>query len=206
VEYLQAARQLADKYGALLIFDEVQTGVGRTGTLWAYQQYGVVPDVMTLAKGLGGGVPIGACLARGKAAETLKPGDHGSTFAGNPLVTTAANAVLDILADEGLTKNAEKMGRYLTSRLENLARQFPEILGTVRGKGLLLGIEIKPALARSIVKTALTNGLILNATDDNTLRLLPPLTINAQDVDHAIQLLTETLSSAEYASYVAGVF
>jgi predicted acetylornithine/succinylornithine family transaminase len=194
IEYLRTARELADHHGALLIFDEVQTGVGRTGKLWAYQQYGVIPDVMTLAKGLGGGVPIGACLARGAAAETFVPGDHGSTFAGNPLATTAALAVLDILADENLTENARRVGAYLTSRLGELQQKFPALIGGVRGMGLMLGVEVFQSAARKIVAGALDNGLIINATGDDTIRLVPPLTLAEADVDRAIELLEKTLA------------
>ena len=185
-EYLKKARELADKHGALLIFDEVQTGVGRTGRLWAYQNYGVVPDVMTLAKGLGGGVPIGACLARGVAAETLKPGDHGSTFAGNPLATAAANAVLDILADERLCENALLIGQKLWLGFLALGDKFPEVVGAPRGMGLMLGLEIIPPVAREIVKFGLAHGLVLNATDDHTLRFVPPLTLSAFEADEAL--------------------
>ena len=188
-EYLRAARELADEYGALLIFDEVQTGVGRTGSLWAYQRYDVVPDVMTLAKGLGGGMPIGACLARGSAAETLKPGDHGSTFAGNPLAATAANAVLDILADERLIDNVRGVGAYLVQRLADLRERHPGVFGGVRGMGLMLGVEIVPPVAKKVAATALEMGLVINAPNDNTIRLLPPLTISERDADDAIELL-----------------
>ena len=188
-EYLRAARELADEYGALLIFDEVQTGVGRTGSLWAYQRYDVVPDVMTLAKGLGGGMPIGACLARGSAAETLKPGDHGSTFAGNPLAATAANAVLDILADERLIDNVRVVGAYLVQRLADLRERHPGVFGGVRGMGLMLGVEIVPPVAKKVAATALEMGLVINAPNDNTIRLLPPLTISERDADDAIELL-----------------
>ncbi|MBC8101630.1 MAG: acetylornithine transaminase [Cytophagales bacterium] len=191
--YLRAARELADQHGALLIFDEVQTGVGRTGTLWAYQRYGIVPDIMTLAKGLGGGIPIGACLARGAAAETLKPGDHGSTFAGNPLAATAANAVLDILADEHLTDNARRVGAHLITRLAELQGKYPQILGGVRGLGLMLGIEVRNGAARKIVAAALEAGLVLNATGDDTLRLLPPLTLTTAEADEAMARLEKAI-------------
>ena len=204
LDYLQIARELADKYGALLIFDEVQTGVGRTGKLWAYQQFGVIPDVMTLAKGLGGGVPIGACLARGAAAETFVPGDHGSTFAGNPLATTAALAVLDILADENLTENARRVGAYLTARLGELSAKYPDILGGVRGMGLMLGIEVRQSLARTIVAHALEIGLIINATGDDTIRLVPPLTFTEMDTDQAMILLEEAIRAARLTKQADG--
>jgi predicted acetylornithine/succinylornithine family transaminase len=195
-DYLRAARELADRHGALLIFDEVQTGVGRTGSLWAYQRYGVVPDVMTLAKGLGGGVPIGACLARGTAAETLKPGDHGSTFAGNPLAATAANAVLDILADEGLTQNARTVGAHLASELTALRDRFPGVVGGVRGMGLMLGVEMLRPVAKLAVRKALEVGLVANATGDDTIRLLPPLTLTAEQATEGVRLLGEAIGKA----------
>jgi acetylornithine/N-succinyldiaminopimelate aminotransferase len=196
LEFLQAARELADKYGALLIFDEVQTGMGRTGKLWAYQQYGVVPDVITSAKGLGGGVPVGACLARGAAAETLKPGDHGSTFAGNPLATTAANAVLDILADEGLTENARRVGAYLVAKLDEVSERLPELVGGVRGMGLMLGLELHAPIAKATMAMALKSGLVVNAVGDNTIRMLPPLTLTEADVDKGVALLEQAIRQA----------
>jgi acetylornithine/N-succinyldiaminopimelate aminotransferase len=187
-EYLTKARALCDKHKALLIFDEVQTGVGRTGKMWAYQQYGVTPDVMTLAKGLGGGVPIGACLARGTAAETFKPGDHGSTFAGNPLCTAAANAILDILADERLTQNAATVGAYLKERLAKL--------GAPRGMGLMIGLELDKPIAKKAVAEALALGLIINATGDTTLRIIPPLTLTKELADEGVNLLEKAIEKA----------
>lgn len=187
-EYLTKARELCDKHGALLIFDEVQTGVGRTGKMWAYQQYGVIPDVMTLAKGLGGGVPIGACLALGAAAETLKPGDHGSTFAGNPLCTAAANAVLDILADERLTQNAATVGAYLRERLA--------ALGAPRGMGLMIGLELDKPIAKKVVAEALALGLIINATGDTTLRIIPALILTKELADEGVNLLAQAIEKA----------
>lgn len=188
-EYVQAAREIADQNGVLLIFDEVQTGMGRTGNLWAYQGYGVVPDIMTLAKGLGGGVPIGACLARGLAAETLKPGDHGSTFAGNPLAATAALTVLDCITDENLLENARTIGASLARKLEELAGQYPLLLGSVRGAGLMLALEVKENQARNLVAAALRAGLVANATDESTLRLLPPLTLTEAEAAEGIRRL-----------------
>ena len=201
-EYLQKARELCDKYGALLVFDEVQTGVGRTGKLWAYQQYGVIPDIMTLAKGLGGGLPIGACLAWGIAAETFKPGDHGSTFAGNPLATSAANAVLDIVADERLCENAARVGQKLWLGFLALGEKFSELVGAPRGMGLMLGLDIKPPVAKKIVALGLSHGLILNATDDHTLRIVPPLTLSTSEADEALVRLEKVL--AEISPVIGG--
>ncbi|MDX2284052.1 MAG: acetylornithine transaminase [Bacteroidia bacterium] len=192
-EYLAAARRLADDSGALLIFDEVQTGLGRTGKLWAYQGYGVVPEIMTLAKGLGGGVPIGACLARGAAAETLIPGDHGSTFGGNPLAAAAANAVLDILADEGLTQNAAVVGGVLADLLRDIGRRLPNVITEVRGAGLMIGIGLSAPIARSVVAEALERGLVINATGDDTLRLLPPLNLTEAEAQAGVNLLEQAI-------------
>jgi predicted acetylornithine/succinylornithine family transaminase len=185
-EYLQAARAVCDKHGALLIFDEVQTGMGRTGKWWAYQQSGVIPDIMTLAKALGGGVPIGACLARGTAASTLVPGDHGSTFAGNPLAASAANAVIEAIEDEHLVANAHAMGAYLVHRLnEAIGPKVKEI----RGQGLMIGVELAEPNARKMQSEALARGLVLNAIGDSILRLLPPLIVSKADIDQAVEIL-----------------
>ncbi|MBC8142934.1 MAG: acetylornithine transaminase [Armatimonadetes bacterium] len=195
-EYLRAARDLCDKHDALLILDEVQTGAGRTGTLWAYQQTGIVPDILTLAKGLGGGVPIGATLARGSAANTFVPGDHGTTFGGNPLATAAANAVLDILADEQLTANARDTGAYFQGRLSELAERFPETVGEVRGKGLMIGVALHRPIGKQIVKRALLDhGLVLNATSETVLRFLPPLILTRSQVDDALTILADVITA-----------
>ncbi len=194
--YLQKARELADQYGALLIFDEVQTGLGRTGKLWSYQSYGVVPDIMTLAKGLGGGVPIGACLARGIAAETFVPGDHGSTFGGNLLATIAANAVLDILADEHLTQQASIVGNRLVTRLRAIQADLPGVITELRGAGLMLGIGLARPIARSVVANALALGLVINATSDDTIRLLPPLILTEAEADAGANLLEQSLRNS----------
>ena len=185
-EYLKAAREICDRHGALLIFDEVQTGMGRTGKWWAYQQSGVVPDVMTSAKALGGGVPIGACLARGAAASTFVPGDHGSTFAANPLASSAALAVIEAIEEDHLIANAHAMGAYLVRRLTDaLGAKVKEI----RGQGLMLGIELVEPNARKVMTDALANGLIINAIGDSILRLLPPMIITKADVDRAVEIL-----------------
>ncbi len=193
--FLQTARELCDRHGALLIFDEVQTGMGRTGDMWAWQRYNVRPDVLTSAKGLGGGFPIGACLARGTCAETLVPGDHGSTFAANPLAAAAANAVLDILEDEKLAQNAQTVGAHLTSRLDDLRARFPQTVGGVRGLGLMLGLELLRPVAKQVLTHCLQNGLIVNAVGDDTIRLLPPLVITRQDADAAVAILGKAIAA-----------
>jgi predicted acetylornithine/succinylornithine family transaminase len=189
--YLKSAREICDSVGALLIFDEVQTGMGRTGDWWAYQGYGVVPDVMTSAKALGGGLPIGACLAKGEAAETFVPGDHGSTFAGNPLAASAALAVIDTIESESLRANAANVGRYLADQLlSKLAGRIVE----VRGKGLMVGVQLKEPIAKIVLVESLERGLIVNAVGDSTLRFLPPLLITADDVDLAVSILEEVIT------------
>jgi acetylornithine/N-succinyldiaminopimelate aminotransferase len=185
--YLEAARALCDKHQALLIFDEVQCGMGRTGHWWAYQHYSVVPDVMTLSKSLGGGIPIGACLARGEAAETLVPGDHGSTFAGNPLASRAALAVLETIEDEHLLANAHAMGEYFVHRLNEPPLRAK--IKDIRAIGLMLGVELAQPDARRVMRECLERGLILNAIGDSTLRFLPPLIITKADIDQAVETL-----------------
>ena len=196
-DYLRAARALADEHDALLVFDEVQTGMGRTGRLWAYQHYGVTPDVITLAKGLGGGFPIGACLARGEAAEAFTPGDHGSTFAGNPLAAAAALAVLDIIADEELCANARKAGAYLTLGLDALGRAYGHTVGATRGVGLMLAVGLRRPVARQILTKCLDAGLIVNAIGDDTLRMLPPLTVTENEVDKAVEILGKVMATLD---------
>ena len=189
-EFLQAARALADEYDALLIFDEIQCGMGRTGDWWAFQGYGVVPDIVTSAKALGGGLPIGACLARGMAAETFAPGDHGSTFAANPLTTAAAYATISAIEDEGLLKSAAQMGAYLSSELqEALGGRITEI----RGKGMMIGIQLAQPNARKVLLDALDRGLIINAVGDSILRLLPPYIITPAQVRQAVEILKEVI-------------
>ena len=186
-EYLAAARAICDKHGALLIFDEVQTGVGRSGKWWAYQHSGVVPDVMTLAKGLGGGIPIGACLTRGASASTLVPGDHGTTFGGTPFATRTALAVLETIEEEHLVENAHAMGHYFVQRLQDPA--LLSKIKEIRSLGLLLGVELIAPDAKRVQSEALKNGLILNAVGNNILRFLPPLIIAKADIDQAIEIL-----------------
>jgi predicted acetylornithine/succinylornithine family transaminase len=190
-ELLQAARALADKCGALLIFDEIQTGMARTGNWWAYEGYGVVPDIMTLAKSLGGGVPIGACLARRRAADILTPGDHGSTFAANPLVSSAALATIEAIENEGLLDNARRMGDYFTSALRD--SKAGKGLTDIRGKGLMIGATLAEPKARAVMLDALAKGLIINAIGDNLLRFLPPLIVTEADIDRAVAVLSDVI-------------
>jgi predicted acetylornithine/succinylornithine family transaminase len=193
-DYLKAARALCDERGLLLMFDEIQTGMGRTGTFYAFQGYGVVPDVLTLAKGLGGGVPIGACIA-GPRADVLTAGDHGSTFGGNPLAASAALAVLDTLTAEGLVENAKTTGAYLNQRLAGLAGDFDCVAGA-RGIGLMQALVLNQDLAPKIQAEALAHGLIVNAIGPRIIRLVPPLTVGKAEVDRAVGILAQSIDLA----------
>jgi acetylornithine/succinyldiaminopimelate/putrescine aminotransferase len=161
--------------------------MGRTGTWWAYEQYGVIPDILTSAKALGGGVPIGACLARGRAATTFTPGDHGSTFAGNPLATSAAMATIEAIEAEGLVENARAVGAYFMDRLRGA--EFSGRISEVRGAGLMVGAQLSQPRARTVMLAALEQGLIINAIGDSTLRFLPPLITTKDEIDEAIGVL-----------------
>jgi acetylornithine/N-succinyldiaminopimelate aminotransferase len=176
--YLQAVREWCDRRELLLILDEVQTGLGRTGRWFAYQHAGITPDVMTLAKGLGGGVPIGACLAAPRA-DVFEPGDHGSTFGGNPLACAAALAVLHVIERDGLVGHAAEMGDLLHASLQDLGAH------DVRGAGLMQAFEFADPKAKPFQQACLESGLIVNAVDDHTIRLVPPLIITPDDVESA---------------------
>lgn len=190
--YLAGLRELCTERGLLLIFDEVQTGIGRTGTLFAYEQMGVQPDIMTLAKGLGGGLPIGACLATDQVASVFKPGSHASTFGGNPVACAAASAVLHALLDGRLLERSRRMGEYLAKGLQDCKDQIP-IVRDVRGLGLLQGMELATE-AHSVVSDCLSRGVLLNCTMDRVLRFLPPLIITHQEIDRVLEILTQVLN------------
>ena len=195
-EFLKGLRELADEADALLIFDEVQTGMGRTGKLFAYQNYGVEPDVMTLAKALGNGVPIGAIVAKGKAAEVLKPGLHASTFGGNFLATRAGIEVIKEMTKPGFMEEVREKGQFLLKELEKLRSEFPELIKEVRGLGLILGLVLTRECSK-IVEKALSKGLIVNCTAGNVLRLLPPLVISKEEIEVGISILKEVLKEDE---------
>ena len=178
-DYLQALRDICDQQEWLLMFDEVQTGNGRTGSYFAYQGLGITPDVVTTAKGLGNGVPIGVCLARGNAAEVFGPGHHGSTYGGNPLACAAAQAVVDTIIDEGLCQRATDRGQLIRDTLM-AELQDPQSIVEIRGRGLMLGIEL-PQACSELPAAALAQGLLINVTAGNTIRLLPPLIISEDD-------------------------
>ena len=191
-DYLAGVRALCDEHGLLLILDEVQTGAGRTGTLFAHQRFGIEPDIMTLAKGLGSGLPIGAMLAREPGASSFGPGTHGSTFGGNALCCAGANAVLDALLEDGLIAHCEAQGEALRSRLEDLRRRHPQIV-EVRGLGLLVGVVLDGPGA-GVVDACLAEGLIINCTAERVLRLSPPLVVGADELDEAVEILERVLS------------
>lgn len=193
VDYLDKLRAICDQNAWLLMLDEVQTGIGRSGKWFAFQHTKIMPDVMTLAKGLGSGVPIGACLAYGAAAEVFTPGKHGSTFGGNPLACTAALTTLDVMAEEGLLENALKIGAFIR---ETLTRELGQVPGVkeIRGQGLMIGIELdKPC--GELVKLALADKLLINVTADNVVRLLPPLIMSQDEAG----LLTDKLAALIWA-------
>jgi acetylornithine/succinyldiaminopimelate/putrescine aminotransferase len=187
-ELLRAAREACDEHGAALVFDEVQCGMGRTGTLWAYEQTGVRPDAMTVAKALGGGLPIGALVTGERLADVFVAGDHGSTFAGGPVIASAALAALDVTDDEHLLGRVRELGQRLAAGLERL----PHVL-EVRGRGLLLACELDVQAPAVVRRALLEQRLVVNATGPTTLRLLPPLTIAEPDVDDALARLALAL-------------
>lgn len=185
-DYIKAVRELCSANDILLIVDEVQTGMGRTGKLFAYEQYGIEPDVFTLAKALGNGVPIGALCAKQFAADAFEPGDHGTTFGGNPLATRAGLCVLETLREEGLVQNAADTGAYFKTRLEELSALCP---CEVRGMGLMLGVEFETLDAKELQGTLFDRGYLVGAVGNRVLRLLPPLVVAKQDVDEFVDTL-----------------
>ena len=196
IEYVQALRKMCDERDWLLMIDEVQSGIGRTGKWLGHQWSGVTPDVVTLAKGLGGGVPIGAVAIGGRAAGLLKPGHHGTTFGGGPLVCAASIAVLDTLAQDGLLEHAQTLGSAMISRLKSELGNVPGVL-EVRGQGLMIGVELERPCAE-LVRTALARGFLINVTRDKVVRLLPPLILTESEadelLDNLIPMITEFLA------------
>ena len=184
--YLKAVRELCHRRGWLMMLDEIQTGIGRTGQWFAFQHEGIVPDVMTLAKGLGNGIPIGACLARGKAAELFTPGSHGSTFGGNPLACRVACTVLDIIEEQQLRENARIQGERLLERLRAELADHPNVLA-IRGQGLMIGIELKQPIRDLSLIAARDHSLLINVTRGQIIRLLPPLTIDEREVEMIVR-------------------
>ena len=192
VEYLKAARSICDSTGALLVLDEVQTGIARTGKMFAYEHYGILPDVMTLAKGLGNGVPIGAFIASEKCAFALKAGDHGSTFGGGFLACAAGIATLNYIIGKNLTDHVREVGTFLWDELERIKREIPVVTG-IRGLGLMLALQLEMEVSREVVVECLKRGVIVNDVNPSSVRLLPPLTITLEEVSHGIGILEEVL-------------
>ena len=190
-EFLQGLSALCKQYDALLIVDEVQTGIGRTGSLFAFEQLGFEPDIVTMAKGLGGGVPIGA-MACNEKADIFVPGDHASTFGGNPLATAAAKVVLTELTTKPILENVKEVSAYLREQLEALKEQFPQVIKEIRGRGLMLGVEMS-ILAVDVEKECINEGMLIVAAGANVLRFVPPLIITKENVDEAIQILKKAL-------------
>jgi acetylornithine aminotransferase len=191
--YLVAAREITAKHGALLVLDEVQTGMGRTGAFFAHQHDGITPDIVTLAKGLGGGLPIGACLAVGDSADLLTPGMHGSTFGGNPVCTAAAVAVLKVLADDDLVSRADVLGKTLSHGIEALGHP---LVDHVRGRGLLRGIVLTAEAAKPVEARARDAGFLVNAAAPDVVRLAPPLVISESQIDEFVGALPGVLDQA----------
>ncbi|WP_037352279.1 acetylornithine transaminase [Selenomonas sp. FC4001] len=193
-DYLKQVRELCDKHGALLILDEIQAGIGRSGKFFAYENYGIKPDIVTLAKGLAGGVPIGAFIVTDKVAAAFKPGDHGTTFGGNPLACAAANVVLDTVPKDEFLKNIQAVGKYFKDKLQELAKKYPKFIVDVRGEGLILGAElISSDHGRDIVNDCLAKGLIINCTAGKVLRFIPPLIITTAQIDEAFAVMDEVI-------------
>lgn len=193
--YLNAVRELCNRRAWLLMLDEIQTGIGRTGQWFAFQHEGIIPDVMTLAKGLGNGIPIGACLARGRAADLFTPGSHGSTFGGNPLACRVGYTVLEIIEEQGLLENAKLQGERLLARLHIELADNPNVLA-IRGQGLMIGIELAQPIRDLTLIAARDHGLLINVTRSKTIRLLPPLTIDEREVEMIVRGVVRAVSAA----------
>ena len=189
-QFLQGVRKLADKHGLLLFFDEVQCGLGRTGTWFAHEDAGIVPDIMSVAKGIGNGFPLGACLATDNAAKAMVPGSHGSTYGSNPLAMAVGNAVFDIMQQSGFHEQVQKTGALLKAGLDKLAAEFPKLIKDVRGRGLLLGVELHASVkAFDMVERLRGRQLFITAAEGNVLRIVPPLVIEDQHVHDALAIM-----------------
>lgn len=195
-EFMQGLRSLCDKYGLLLILDEVQCGYGRTGKFFAHEWSGITPDIMAVAKGIGGGFPLGACLATAEVAKVMVPGTHGSTYGGNPLACTVGNAVLDRVLEPGFMEHVDKMGQKLAWHLQQLVQKFPNIVVEPRGKGLIAGVKITPP-AREVVAKLRDRHLLAVAASDNVLRLLPPLIATEADIEEAMDIISDLFAELD---------
>ena len=198
-DYFKRVRELCNKHRALLILDEIQCGMGRSGKFFAYENYGIKPDIVTLAKGLAGGVPIGAFIVTEEVAHAFKPGDHGTTFGGNPLACAAANVVLDTIPDQKFLAHVTEIGAYFKNRLLELQSKYPTLITEVRGEGLLLGAELSPSNKKTgseIVADCMERGAIINCTVGKVLRFVPPLIIEKTHVDEVLDVLDGVLSES----------
>lgn len=192
-EFLREAREICDRSGALLVFDEIQAGLGRTGRLWAQQHWGVTPDILCLAKGIAGGVPMGATLAKPEIIGAMSKGEHSSTFGGNPLSCAAGSATLDALTQDGLVENSAAVGAVFTDGLEELKRKYPNMIREVRGRGLMIGVEIKYDV-RGILYGLIKKGILMLYSGRNVLRILPPLVVTARQAAKVLDALDAVLS------------
>lgn len=192
-DYFKGVRDMCDKHGLLLMLDEVQTGMGRTGRLFCYENFGIVPDIMTLAKGLGGGVAIGAMLSTDRVATAFQPGNHASTFGGNPLACAAAIATIETLLEDGfILDQCKRMGEYMINGLNDLKKEYAGLITDVRGMGLLVGVELTSECS-SIVKACMERGVIINCAAGNVLRFMPPLIVQEKEIDHMLDILDDVL-------------
>jgi acetylornithine/N-succinyldiaminopimelate aminotransferase len=190
--YLKSVQELCQQAGILFILDEIQTGIGRTGSLFAYQQFGVEPDIMTLAKGLASGIPIGAILAKDRAS-VFAAGEHGSTFGGNPVTCAAGYATLKFIIDNNVSNNSRQMGKRLSTGLRGIKKNY-NFITDVRGLGLLQAMEFNSDIAQPLMLACLDSGLLVNVLKDNAIRFMPPLIISKEDVDRALAILEKALS------------
>ncbi|MBO6519175.1 MAG: aspartate aminotransferase family protein [Rhodospirillales bacterium] len=197
-EYLQSLRKIADEFGLLLMFDEVQSGVGRTGKLYAYEWAGIAPDILASAKGIGGGFPLGATLATEKVADAMTAGSHGSTYGGNPLAMAAGNAVLDVILAPGFLEGVQKIAGTFMAGLEDIASKHPSVFEIARGTGLMLGLKCADGVTNGdVVKKLMENGLLSVPAGDNVVRFVPPLVITADDVTEALSIIEKTATDFE---------
>ena len=197
-DYLKKVRELCDKHGALLILDEIQCGMGRSGKFFAYEKYGIKPDIVTLAKGLAGGVPIGAFIVTEKVAQAFHAGDHGTTFGGNPLACAAANVVLDTIPNEKFLAHVDEVGKYFKGKLIDLQKKYSDQISEVRGEGLILGLQLSNSKLKGaeIVNECMKRGAIINCTAGTVLRFVPPLIVTPAQIDEVINILDDVFNNA----------
>jgi acetylornithine/N-succinyldiaminopimelate aminotransferase len=197
VEFMRGLRNLCDKHGILLVLDEVQCGYGRTGKFFAHEWAGITPDIMAVAKGIGGGFPLGACLAKGEVAQSMVPGTHGSTFGGNPIACAVGNAVLDRVLGPGFLSNVDLMGQRLAWHLQQLAQRFPHYVVELRGKGLITGLKIIPPVRDFVARLRKDHHLLAVAAGENVLRLLPPLIVTEADIEEAVEKIAAAFAALD---------